>query len=135
MDSLPERASKFFMVVAGIITPEAAALDADGRARMGAIVDEALMDREASVRRQLASFLTVIRLAPVLRYGRTFDGLSTAQRIAVLKWFESGPVGLFRQGFWGLKVLVFMGYYGQPEHWSEIGYAPDFEGRAGVRLA
>ena len=123
------------MVLAETITPEAASLDADGRTRMGAIVDEALMDREASVRRQFATFLAVIRLAPVLRYGRTFNGLDPAKRIAVLRWFESGPIGLFRQGFWGLKVLVFMGYYGQPEHWLELGYAPEFDGRAGVRHA
>lgn len=135
MESLPEKVSDFFMVVAETITPEVAALDAEGRDRMAAIVDQALMDRGPSVRRQFTSFLTVIRLAPILRYGRSFNGLSPAARIAVLGWFESGPVGLFRQGFWGLKVLVFMGYYGQPENWSEIGYAPEFDSRAGVRHA
>jgi len=123
------------MVLAETITPETASLDADGRSRMVDIVDEALMDREENVRRQFASFLTLIRVAPFLRYGRTFDGLDPAKKNAVLRWFENGPIGLFRQGFWGLKVLVFMGYYGQPEHWSEVGYAPEFDGRAGVRHA
>ncbi len=123
------------MVVAESITPEVASLDSGGRARMAAIVDMALMDRDATTRIQFGTFLTVIRLAPVLRFGRAFERLDRDRRDAVLRWFQDCPVSLLRQGFWGLKVLVFMGYYGREETWSEIGYAPDFDGRAGVRHA
>jgi len=123
------------MVVAETITPEVASLDVDGRARMETIVDTALQDRDAGTRKQFGTFLGVIRLAPVLRFGRAFDRLDGARRNAVLRWFEDCPISLLRKGFWGLKVLVFMGYYGQSEHWDEIGYAPDFDGRAGVHHA
>jgi hypothetical protein len=135
MKSMSDKRSAFFQLVAASITPEVAALDDDGRARMNAIVDTALLDRDAATRSQLGTFLDVIRLAPVVRFGRTFDGLDRDRRDRVLRWFESCPVSLLRKGFWGLKALVFMGYYGQPENWKEIGYAPDFDGRAGVRHA
>ena len=132
MKSLSDTHAAFFMVVAETITPEVASLDGDGRARLAAIVDTALQDRDAATRKQFGSFLSVIRLAPVIRYGRVFGRLDLDRRDAVLRWFENCPIALLRKGFWGLKVLVFMGYYGQTEHWDEIGYAPDFDGRAGV---
>ena len=135
MRSLPDKQAAFFGVVAATITPEVADLDAAGRQRMLEIVDTALMDRDPGTRKQLGTFLGVIRLAPVLRYGRTFDRLDGARRQAVLRWFEDCPVGLLRKGFWGLKAMVFMGYYGRPECWSEISYAPERDGRAGVRGA
>ena len=123
------------MVVAESVTPEIVSLDSGGRARMAAIIDAALMDRDAITRTQFGTFLTVIRLAPVLRFGRAFDRLDGDRKNAVLRWFQDCPVSILRKGFWGLKVLVFMGYYGQEETWSEVGYAPDFDGRAGVRHA
>jgi len=135
MKSLSGNHSAFFMVVAETITPEVAALDPDGRARMEAIVDTALLDRDQTMRSQFGTFLSVIRMVPVLRYGRSFDRLDADQRDAVLRWFQDCPISLLRKGFWGLKVLVFMGYYGQEENWSSVGYAPEFNGRAGVTHA
>jgi hypothetical protein len=135
MRSLNPKQATFFETVAATVTPEVASLEADGRARMVDIVDTALSDRDEATRTQFGTFLTVIRLAPVARYGRPFDRLDPARRTAVLAWFEDCPISLLRKGFWGLKALVFMGYYGQPEHWPEIGYAPSFDGREGVRRA
>jgi hypothetical protein len=135
MESLTDTQAAFFEVVAATVTPEAAAMDDAGRARMLAIVDSALMDRDPGTRKQLGNFLGLIRLAPTLRYGRPFDRLDPARREAVLRWFQDNPISLLRKGFWGLKTLVFMGYYGQPEHSAEIGYAPELDGRAGVRHA
>ena len=135
MESLSDKHAAFFLVVAESITPEVASLDADGRARWESIVDEALQDRDAATRAQFGAFLGVIRMAPMIRYGRSFDRLDRKRRTAVLRWFESCPISLLRKGFWGLKVLVFMGYYGQQARWREIGYAPDFDGRSGVRHA
>lgn len=132
MKSLDPKQAAFFETVATTITPEVAWLDADGRARMADIVDSALLDRDEGTRKQLGTFLNVIRLAPVARYGRPFDRLDEERRAAVLAWLQDCPISLLRKGFWGLKVLVFMGYYGQTEHWPEIGYAPSFDGRAGV---
>ena len=135
MKALSDTHEAIFMVVAESVTPEVAWLDEEGRARMTAIVDTALMDRDAAMRKQFGFFLSVIRAAPVLRYGRTFDTLDAKRKTAVLRWFESCSIARLRQGFWGLKALVFMGYYGQPEIWPELGYAPDFDGREGVHRA
>jgi len=135
MKSLSAEHAAFFMVVAETITPEVAALDPNGRARMEAIVDTALLDRDQTTRSQFGTFLGVIRMAPILRYGRAFDRLDADRRAAVLRWFQNCPISLLRKGFWGLKVLVFMGYYSQEENWSSIGYAPEFNGRAGVSHA
>jgi len=129
MDSLSADRVAILWQVASRVVPETASLNAAGRADFERIVDGALSDRPAGVRRQFGVFLKVIRFAPVLRYGRTFERLSEDRRDAVLRWFQDGPVSLFRTGFWGLKAIVFMGYYGRPEVWREIGYAPEFDSR------
>jgi hypothetical protein len=135
MKSLSDDQTEIFMAIARTVTPEVGTLDADGAARMTAIVDQALLDRDPATRKQLGTFLGVIRFAPVLRYGRTFPALDPERRTAVLRWFQDCPVSLIRTGFWGLKALAFMGYYGQPELWPEIGYTPEFDGREGARHA
>ena len=65
-----------------------------------------------------------------MRFGRPFESLAGDRQDRVLRWLEGGPVSLLRKGFWGLKVMVFMGYYGQVESWPEIGYAPERDGNA-----
>jgi hypothetical protein len=127
MDTLPADRVAILWRVASRVVPEVGSLDRDGRADFERIVDRALSDRPGSVRRQFGVFLKVIELAPMLRYGRPFRRLSGDRQDAVLRWFQDGPVGLFRQGFWGLKAMVFMGYYGRPQVWREIGYAPEFD--------
>ena len=112
--------------------PETTELDAAGSSHFFGIIDDALQDREASVRRQFAVFLGVLRWAPLVRYGSPLDKLSADRQDAVLRWFEDCPVSLIRKGFWGLKAMIFMGYYGQPETNELVGYAPDFDGRTGL---
>ena len=99
------------------------------------IVDAALQDRDSGTRKQFGTSLGVLRWTPVARFGRPFDRLPSARRDAILRWFQDCPLGLLRKGFWSLKALVFMGYYGRPECWAEVGYNPEFDGRAGVRGA
>jgi len=128
MKSLPPAEVELLRVLAARIVPETGGLDAAGMGRFLAIVDGALMDREPAVRRKFATFLGVLRRAPVLRYGRPFEKLPAERQDAVLAWLEDCPVGLLRAGFWGLKAMVFMGYYGQPETNALIGYAPERDG-------
>ena len=121
-------ASDFLLVVAQRIAPGIGALDPPARERVAAIVDAALAARPAPLRRQFALFLSVLRWAPLARYGRTFERLSHPQQDAVLRWFQDAPVAKLRHGFWGLKTLVYMGYYGRPEVGPAIGYRPVREG-------
>ena len=132
MKSLSQGKAEFLRVLAARIVPETTELDTSGMSRFFGIVDGALQDRPESVRRQFATFLGVLRWAPAARFGRPFEKLLDTQQDAVLRWFEDCPVGPLRKGFWGLKAMVFMGYYGQPETNELIGYAPEFDGRAGL---
>ncbi len=130
MKSLSQEKAEFLKVLAARIVPEISDLDASGLGRFFGIIDGALQDRPASVRRKFATFLGVLRWAPVPRFGRPFELLPVERKDAVLRWFEDCPVSILRKGFWGLKAMVFMGYYGQPETNELIGYAPDLDGKA-----
>jgi hypothetical protein len=46
---------------------------------------------------------------------------------------ESSPVRLLRVGVWGLKTLIFMGYYGQPVIAARTGYTPSLDGNEVLR--
>jgi hypothetical protein len=117
-----------FLAVAERVVPQVASFDEGGRERFAAIVGKALADRPRSLRRQFALFLTVLRWAPLLRFGAPFERLAPAAQDAVLRWLMEAPAAKLRGGFWGLRALVFMGTYGQPETWGAIGYAPSFSG-------
>jgi hypothetical protein len=132
MKSLPQEKAEFLQVLAARIVPETTDLDAAGLSRFFGIIDGALQDRPEPVRRQFATFLGALRWAPLARYGSPFERLRDDRQDAVLRWFEDCPVSLLRKGVWGLKAMVFMGYYGQPETNELVGYAPDFDGEAGL---
>jgi hypothetical protein len=72
----------------------------------------------------------VIRWAPIVRYGRPFDRLGAVRQDAVLAWLQDAPVAKLRSGFWGLKTLAFLGYYGRPAAGDTIGYRPSRDGNA-----
>jgi len=128
MKSLSQDRAAFLGIVARRIVPEIDELETSAWSRFYAIVDQALMDRPATVRRQFGVFLGLIRWLPLARYGTSFERLTDARRDAVLRWLQRALVGRLRQGFWGLKTLVFMGYYGQQELWDRVGYAPANDG-------
>jgi hypothetical protein len=125
---LSERQWVFLMRVAERIVPAAGTFDADGRVRFVAIVSKALADRPRPIQRQFGLFLGLVRWTPVLRYLAPFDRLSPQRQTAVLRWLLDAPVAKLRGGFWAMRALVFMGYYGQPEVWPSIGYTPSFAG-------
>lgn len=129
MRSLDSGSRATLWLLAARIVPGAVRLDEGGRTDFESIIDDALMDRSPATRRQFGVFLRVIRYGPLVRWGRTFNGLDDSRRDRVLSWLQDCPVTLIRKGFWGLKVMVFMGYYGRPESWAEIGYEPRFDSR------
>lgn len=115
-------------LVAGRIAPASKGLSQGERAEFQRLVDHALAGRSRRERTQLKLFLWAARWLPVLRHGRRFDALSPAEQDAFLTWLERGPVALLRQGFWGVKTLVYLGYYGRPASWPAIGYRPAWNG-------
>ncbi len=108
--------------VAEAVVPEAAWLDAAAWADLEAIVEDTLADRPPRIRRRLALFLRVLDAAPVLRWGRRLRALDAARRDAFLRSIERSPIPLLRRGLWGVRTLVFMGYYARPAAAEEIGY-------------
>ena len=128
MPPLSQRKWAFLMCVAGCIVPAAADLDADGRSRFIAIVGKALVERPRSIQRQFVLFLGLMRWLTLVRFGAPFDRLSPANQDAALRWLLDAPLAKLRSGFWGLRALVFMGYYGQTEVWPSLRYTPSFTG-------
>lgn len=114
----------FFLVLAARIVPESVSLDPSARDRLIALVNDMLSTRPPKMLGELALFLRVVRWLPALRYGRPLDRLAPAEQDTALRWFQDSPVKLLRKGFWGLKTLVFLGYYGRPEAGETIGYRP-----------
>jgi hypothetical protein len=118
----------FFLTLAARIVPEFASLDEGARERGLALVEDLIASRPPRVRRELAFFLRLVRWLPALRYGRPIDWLAPADQDAALAWFQRAPLALLRKGFWGLKTLVFLAYYGRPEVGAAIGYRPARDG-------
>ncbi len=115
-------------LISARIIPGFSRLDAEGSRDFHEIVDRALMDRPEHIRRQFSIFLSLIRWAPGLHWGRPFDHLDGSRQDRVLSWLQDSAPDALRKGFWGLRTLVLMGYYGRDAAWIEVGYEPDFEG-------
>ena len=111
-----------FRAIAVTVVPEAGRLDAAGWADVERLVEETLEPRPASVKRQLRLLLRAIGKLPVLRRGKPFTSLSQEERTAFLSGLENAPLVLLRRGFWGIRTLVYLGYYARPEAGAGIGY-------------
>ena len=124
-----------FRAIAETVVPEAGRLDAAGWDELERLVEKALERRDEAVKRQMGLLFKVIELLPILRYGRPFTKLGGAERTRFLAALEDAPVLLLRRGFWGLRTLVYLGYYARPEAGREIGYAADPRGWGARRTA
>jgi hypothetical protein len=117
-----------FRAVAVTVVPEASSLDEKAWADAEALVERTLARRPAGMQRQLVVFLRAIEQLPRLRWGRAFTALDPEERTRFLSALEHAPLLLLRRGFWGLRTLVFLGYYARPEAAVEIGYGADARG-------
>ena len=117
-----------FRAIAVTVVPDASALDESGWNDLDALVEKTLARRPPAMRRQLVLFVRAIEHLPRLRWGRPFTALSPEERTRVLAALEHAPLLLLRRGFWGLRTLVFLGYYARPEAAAAIGYRADARG-------
>ena len=117
-----------FRAIAATVVPDAARLDEHGWAALEAVIEEQLATRPAPLRRQLVVFIRLVDALPLARWGRRFRALDAARRTRVLEALQDAPVLLLRRGFWGLRTLVFMGYYTRPGVASAIGYRAHLRG-------
>jgi len=117
-----------FRAIVSTVVPEADQLDEQGWQELEALVEATLRDRPPAMLRQLRFFLRAIQWLPVLRYGRAFTSLSAEKRKQVLSRLQDHRIELIRCGFWGVRTLAFLGFYGRAEAVRAIGYAADPRG-------
>jgi hypothetical protein len=122
----PVRAS--FRKLAVTIVPEAEALDDRGWEELEQIIERGLASRPDSIRRQLRILVRARNVLPLVRFGKTFSALDASKRTAFLEGVQNAPLLLLRRGFWGLRTLVFMGYYARDDARNAIGYRADPRG-------
>ncbi len=122
------RARAAFRAVATTIVPEAGHLGPSEWDDVEAIIGRALAGRPPRLRRQLALLLVLLEWLPLLRYGRRLSRLDPSRRLAFLERVEAAPLVVVRRGFWGLRTLILMGYYGRPAAAAAIGYRADPRG-------
>jgi len=111
-----------FRALAEVFVPETAAASPATWDRLEAVVESALAGRPPAIRRQVILFIRVLNGLARLRTGRALTGLDLPRRTALLEGLSKAPVLLVRRGVWGLRTLVQMGYYTQPEVQAAIGY-------------
>jgi hypothetical protein len=115
--------------------PEAGRLDTAGWAELERLVEKMLEPRPPAIKRQLRMLIRAIDVLPVLRRGRRFTRLAAPERTMFLAGLQDAPILLLRRGFWGLRTLVYLGYYARPEADREIGYRADPQGWEARRTA
>ena len=111
-----------FRAIATSVVPEATQLDTVQWDEVERIVTRATDARPPTVRRQLALYVALLEWLPVLRYGRRFSKLDAGHRTRWLDRLQHSRVLLVRRGFWGIRTLVLMGYYGRLDAAAAIGY-------------
>ena len=116
----PVRAT--FRAVARTVAPDTASLDEAGWDRVESIVADALAARPPRVRRQLLLFVRLLDWMALVRHGRRFGSLDQRARVRLLARVQDAPLLLLRRGFWGLRTLIYMGWYAQPGTAAGIGY-------------
>lgn len=117
-----------FRAIAQTVVPEAASLTEPEWATVESVIERQLALRPPAMRRQLQLLIRVIDLLPLVSAARRFRRLDADRRRRILGRLQDAPLLLLRRGIWGLRTLVFMGYYGRPEAAAAIGYRADARG-------
>lgn len=111
-----------FRAVATAVVPDAAALRPEGWSEVERTVELALQARPQKMRRQLVTFMRALEWLPLFRHGSRLTKMTPARRSAFLSSIQDSSSPLLRKGFWGLRTLIFLGYYTRPEAGDAIGY-------------
>ncbi len=87
------------------------------------------------MRRQVLMFVGLLDWLPIFRHRRRLRSLDPERRLRFLEAVQDSRLTLLRRGVWGLRTLVFMGYYARPTVHATIDYRahPDGWGRHGER--
>lgn len=122
-----------FRAVATSVVPECAQLGDDEWVEFDAIIEGVLATRPEAMGKQLLFFIRAIEALPLARFGTRFSRLGTARQQEVLSALQNSRISALRRGFWGLRTLIFMGYYGRPAAAAAVGYRASPNGWAARR--
>ena len=118
---------RFLLCLAACIVPESAGAPPQVTDPLLAAVDEELQPRPRLQQIEFKLLLFVIRWMTVPFTLRRFEHLPPERQTRWLRFLESEPLTLLRVGIWGLKTLVFLGYYSQDGVQRRILYLPSKE--------
>lgn len=127
-NAIPHELQGVFRAVVCTVIPEAVSLNPAEWEDVELLAGSALAARPPDLQRQFRLLLKMVQWLPALRHGRSFTALDPARRRQFLASLENHPVQLLRTGFFGLRTLALLGYYGRLEAACEIGYAADPRG-------
>ena len=114
----------FLLHLANRIVPETAVAPPDVRRRLVDIIDHVLQRQSQGQRFQFKLLLFVLRWMTVPFTLLRLESLPPSWQDFLLRRLEAAPLTILRVGIWGLKTLVFMGYYGQETVTEGIHYEP-----------
>ena len=116
--------------IGSVVLPSSDVLDEEGWKRAERIIEGALAPKPAGIKRQIRLFLRLVNVLPILSTGRTLTKLPLEKRAGFLRRLHRSPLMPLRRGMWGIRTLLFMGYYNQDQVRAGIGYAADPRGWA-----
>jgi len=114
--------------IGSVVLPCSDALDEEGWNRAERIIEGALASKPPGIKRQIRLFLRFVNVLPILTTGRTLTRLPLEKRATFLQRLHRSPLMPLRRGMWGIRTLIFMGYYNQDRVREDIGYAADPRG-------
>jgi hypothetical protein len=118
---------RFLLCLAARIVPESAGAPAQVTDPLLAAIDGELRPRPHLQQLEFKALLLAIRWMTVPFTLRRFDRLPGDRQDRWLRLLENAPLTLLRVGIWGLKTLVFLGYYSQDGVTRRIRYLPSKE--------
>jgi hypothetical protein len=119
--------------LAAAIIPPTADLDVAGWRDVQDGIANALADRPVAIVRQFRLFVGIVYFGTWLKTGRSWSSLDGRRREAYLRSFQDSPIRLLRLGFWGLRTMICLGFYGRQSVWASVGYAPVPDGHEVLR--
>lgn len=102
--------------------PETASAEPAAWDRLEATVEQALNQRPPGLRRQIVLFIRMLDLVSLARHRTRLASLDPERRTRLLEGMAASSLLQVRRGVWGLRTLVQMGWYTQPEVQQQIGY-------------
>ncbi|MEE8146752.1 MAG: hypothetical protein V3T24_04050 [Longimicrobiales bacterium] len=113
--------------------PELSGVEEGVWLRAEALITRGLSGQPDAIVRQLVLFMRVVNVLSLARFLRPFTALDDERRLRLLSSLENAPILAIRRGVWGLRTLVFMGYYGQDDVRAQLGYRATSLGWRAVR--